>query len=211
MPAPIDAIVLDIGNVICEWNPLKLVTGSYPGSSSPSDDDVKQVVADTIEQQDWADLDRGTLELDEAIERAVARSSMAATWIESVYRNTPASLVPLAETIDAIKQVSSDGVPLYILSNMQKHAGEHLLREHDFFALFDHIVLSCDCGYVKPEASIYQHTIDVCQLNPATSVFIDDMAENVEGAIACGLQSVQMTDIRSGGSLIRQLLKNRRE
>jgi len=64
---------------------------------------------------------------------------------------------------------------------------------------------------MKPEASIYQHTIDVCQLNPATSVFIDDMAENVEGAIACGLQSVQMTDIRSGGNLIRQLLKNRRE
>ena len=211
MPAPIDAIVLDIGNVICEWNPLKLVAGSYPGSPSPSDDDVKQVVADTIEQQDWADLDRGTLALDEAIERAVARSSMDAGWIESVYRNTPASLVPLAETVAAIKKVSSDGVPLYILSNMQKHAGEYLLREHDFFALFDHIVLSCDCSYLKPEASIYQHTIDVCQLNPATSVFIDDMAENVEGAIACGLQSVQMTDIRSGGSLIRQLLKKRRE
>ena len=209
MSAPIEAIVLDIGNVICEWNPLKLVVSSYTGGSSPADDDVTQVMADTIQQADWADLDRGTLDVDKAIERAVARSSMDAGWIESVYRNTPASLVPLTETVEAIKAASSDGVPLYILSNMHKHAGEYLMREHEVFGLIDHIVLSCDCGHLKPEPAIYQHTIEVCQLNPTRSVFIDDMAENVAGAIACGLQSVQMTDIRSGGKLIRQLLRNR--
>ena len=89
---------------------------------------------------------------------------------------------------------------------MQKHAGEYLQSQYEFFALVDHIILSCDCGLLKPEAEIYQHTIKTLGLEAATSVFIDDMKENVEAAIASGLQSIQMTDIHAGGDIIRALL-----
>jgi len=203
---PVSAIILDIGNVICEWNPQKLAQSVLPAGQKEDDSVVEQLIADTIKQDDWAQLDRGTIELEVAIANAKARSSLDPAVVEQLYHNTPVSLVPLPETVAVLQDIKDAGMPLYILSNMQIHAGEYLQSNHTFFGLVDHIVLSCDCNYLKPEADIYHHTINTLGLDAATSVFIDDMAENVQGAIDCGLQSIQMTDLRSGGDIIRSLL-----
>lgn len=203
---PLSAIILDIGNVICEWNPVKLAKSALPREEADDPGVVEQLVNDTVRQQDWAALDQGTIELSEAIKNAQTRSSLDAAWVEQLYHNTPKSLEPLQPTIVAMQEVKDAGMPLYILSNMQKHAGEYLQEQHAFFSLVDHIILSCDCGFLKPDADIYNYTIETLGIDASTSVFIDDMAENVEGAIACGLQSVRMTDIQSGGRIIRELL-----
>ncbi len=204
--APVSAIILDIGNVICEWNPQKLAMSVLSAEQASDNKIVEQLIDDTIRQNDWADLDRGTLALADAIENAKTRSSLNPAQVEQLYHNTPKSLEPLPATVEAMHEIKQAGMPLYILSNMQVHAGEYLQQQHEFFALVDHIVLSCDCGLLKPEAAIYEHTIKTLGLDAATSVFIDDMKENVEGAIASGLQSIQMTDIHAGGDIIRALL-----
>ena len=203
---PVDTIVLDIGNVVCEWNPQKLIRMSYTLDSEPAEADVEQAIRDTVGHSDWLALDRGTLALDDAIARAVARSDLDADWISSVYHNTPVSLAPLPDSVAAMHEASAAGFTIHILSNMQAHASEYLLRTHAFFSLADKIILSCECHLMKPEPAIYQHLIDACGLEPGKSVFIDDMAENVEAAKACGLQSVQLTDPNLGGQLIRQLI-----
>lgn len=203
---PVSAIILDIGNVICEWNPEKLAKSALPAGQADNPAIIDQLISDTVKQPDWLDLDRGSIALEVAIANAQERSSLEPEWVEKVYRNTPASLELLPETVAAMDEIKAAGMPLYILSNMQVHAGEYLRRQHDCFALVDQIVLSCDCGFIKPDADIYEHTIRVLGIDAATSVFIDDMQENVEGAIASGLQSIQMTDIHSGGEIIRNLL-----
>lgn len=204
--APVAAIILDIGNVICEWNPEKLARSVLTPEQAADVASVEKLIDDTIRHADWASLDRGTMALADAIENAKLRSSFEPSRVEQLYHNTPKSLEPLPVTVAAMHEVKTAGMPLYILSNMQKHAGEYLQKQHEFFALVDHIILSCDCGLLKPEAEIYQHTIKTLGLEAATSVFIDDMKENVEGAIASGLQSIQMTDIHAGGDIIRALL-----
>ena len=203
---PVAAIILDIGNVVCEWNPEKLARSVLMPEQAADVATVEKLIDDTIRQADWASLDRGTIALADAIENAKARSSLDPSRVEQLYHNTPKSLEPLPATVAAMHEVKAAGMPLYILSNMQKHAGEYLQSQYEFFALVDHIILSCDCGLLKPEAEIYQHTIKTLGLEAATSVFIDDMKENVEAAIASGLQSIQMTDIHAGGDIIRALL-----
>jgi len=202
----VDAIVLDIGNVICEWNPRKLISMSYPMAGEPSKTDVAQAIEDTVGHSDWLSLDRGTLALDDGIARAVARSDLDAHWIRAVYHNMPVSLAPLPETVAAMQEAAAAGFKLYILSNMPAYAGEYLLQTHGFFSLAEKIILSSDCHLMKPESAIYQHLINTCDLEPGNSVFIDDMATNVEAAKACGLQSVQLTDPHAGGDLVRQLI-----
>lgn len=203
---PVTAIILDIGNVICEWNPVKLAKSALPADQREDEAIISQLMHDTVQQEDWVELDRGTIPLDQAISNAQSRSSLDPAWIERLYHNTPVSLEPLPETVAAMQEIKDAGMPLYILSNMQAHAGDYLKANHKFFGLVDHIVLSCDCNYVKPDADIYNYTIKTLGLDAATSVFIDDMTENVQGAIDCGLQSIQMTDLQAGGTIIRSLL-----
>lgn len=203
---PVTAIILDIGNVICEWNPVKLAKSALPAEQREDNSIVDQLLQDTVQQPDWAELDRGTVPLDEAISNAQSRSALDPAWVKQLYHNTPVSLEPLPETVVAMQEIKDAGMPLFILSNMQVHAGEYLQATHSFFGLVDHIILSCDCGYLKPDADIYNHTINTLGINAANSVFIDDMEENVQGAIDCGLQSIQMTDLKSGGTIIRSLL-----
>ncbi len=42
----------------------------------------------------------------------------------------------------------------------------------------------------KPNLDIYEHVIKDAQIDPSESIFIDDNADNVAGAIAAGLHSV---------------------
>lgn len=198
---PVSAIVLDIGNVICEWNPQKLVASAFDDASQH-----EQALQDTVGHPDWLSLDRGTMELDVAINNARERSSLDPLCIGQLYHNTPVSLTPLPETVEGIRQAHEAGMPLYVLSNMQKHCWEHMSEQFDFWDCFTKVVVSCDVKLIKPDAAIYEYVIRECGLEPSSTVFVDDMAVNIEAAIACGWQGVQMTDTRMGGEVIRELL-----
>ena len=73
-------LVLDIGNVICRWDPQRLAAKVFD-----SEADQQQAIADVIDQQDWADLDQGILTQDLAIARAQARSSLDPDGIARVF------------------------------------------------------------------------------------------------------------------------------
>ncbi len=47
------------------------------------------------------------------------------------------------------------------------------------FSLFHEAVLSFETGSVKPHPAIYQHAVDIHQLNPDTTFYIDDLPENI--------------------------------
>jgi putative hydrolase of the HAD superfamily len=45
-------------------------------------------------------------------------------------------------------------------------------------------------GFTKPEAQIYQITLDRLGVSPQDAVFVDDFVENVEAARQLGLHTV---------------------
>ena len=61
-------------------------------------------------------------------------------------------------------------------------------------SLFDVVVDSSAVGMRKPESRIYEHTLALLGASPATTLFVDDLAVNVEGARAVGLHGVLATD-----------------
>ncbi|MBX2840026.1 MAG: HAD family phosphatase [Gammaproteobacteria bacterium] len=194
-------LVLDIGNVICEWNAQKLVASVFDDKSEHT-----QAIADTIGHEDWLNLDRGTLTKADAISRAQQRSDLNPDSIAQIYENLPASLTPFQSSVDAMYELAEQGVPIYILSNMHEHSWQYLHRTFPFWETCKGVVVSCDTGLVKPESEIYDHVCERFSLNPAECVFVDDMPENVEAAIACGWQSVQLTDPNEGGNLFRSIV-----
>jgi len=190
-------LILDIGNVICNWNPDGLVGRTF---DDPADQ--QEALRVTVNTPDWLALDRGEMTLDEAIWRAQARTHLDDKDIASVYDNLCVSLEALPESMAAMARARDQGVPMYILSNMQAHAWEYLQETFECFSWCKDVVVSCEAGLIKPDPAIYQHVCDKFSVTPESCVFIDDMKENIDAAIAFGMEGVQMTDKFSGGEVI---------
>ncbi len=80
---------------------------------------------------------------------------------------------------------------LYILSNMDKDMIDHLTTSYPaLFSIFAGIVYSAENGSLKPDEAIYRAFLERFQLKAEESTMIDDQNENVEGAIALGMQGI---------------------
>lgn len=194
-------LILDIGNVICDWNPEALIASAF---ADPAERQEAQTV--TVGHADWLALDQGTLELEEGIARAQSRTGLDPERIAAIYRNLGASLKALPGSMQAMQRARDAGVPMYILSNMPRHAWDYLAANHDCWALCDGVVVSCEAGCIKPDAAIYQHLCERFSLTPESCVFVDDMARNTQAAIAFGMQAEQLTDKHAGQALLDSLV-----
>jgi putative hydrolase of the HAD superfamily len=94
---------------------------------------------------------------------------------------------------DWIAQLRSAGFRTAILSNLPRVLGEELRRTPGFLEHFDHVTFSYELGVVKPQSEIYVDAIRGLEVEPSQALFLDDKAENVEGARAIGLQAVLYT------------------
>jgi putative hydrolase of the HAD superfamily len=57
--------------------------------------------------------------------------------------------------------------------------------------LFDAVVISCEVGLSKPDPRIYRHCLARLGLEPPQALFVDDRADNIEGAARIGLRTLQ--------------------
>lgn len=193
-------LVLDIGNVLCRWDGDALLQQVF---GDPGEADAAREAL--VSHADWVSLDAGTLTVQEAAERAAGRCALPAARFVDLLEALPASLTPFEATHEAVITAQAAGVPVYILSNMQAHCWQHLVDHYRVFAGCRGIVVSCDIQLTKPDAAIYRHLTDRFSLAPEDCVFVDDMAENIAAAQACGWQGVQLTSPGEGPTLVRQL------
>lgn len=76
-------------------------------------------------------------------------------------------------------------VKVAVLSNtIEEHA--LALQREGVYDHFNPVVLSCKIGTRKPEAKIYEKAARLTDSKPAQCFLIDDLQENVDGAIAAG-------------------------
>ncbi len=85
------------------------------------------------------------------------------------------------------------------------HASVWPHRYGDLLAALGRILTSHELGHRKPEAACYLAACDHLGVAPAQVLFFDDLAENVAGARAVGMQSVQVTCIDDVHAALRTL------
>lgn len=85
--------------------------------------------------------------------------------------------------VDFLLTCKEQGHKLYLLSNWDPASFE-LLKERfaDFFDLFDGILISGECGLIKPDPAIYKLLMKTFKLKPKDCIFIDDQLDNVVAA-----------------------------
>lgn len=84
---------------------------------------------------------------------------------------------------------------LYVLSNASPESYANFMEHFtDFFATFDGIIMSANCGFSKPDARMYDYLLQRYTLEPSACIFIDDKEVNVRAAQASGMQGIVHVD-----------------
>src|SRR6266404_576683 len=85
-------------------------------------------------------------------------------------------------------------LPLYAFSNTNAPHVEHFSAAYaEVLGHFRKMFLSSSIGLRKPDAAAYDHVVQAIGVPASRIVFFDDLAENIEGARACGLTAVHVT------------------
>jgi putative hydrolase of the HAD superfamily len=90
--------------------------------------------------------------------------------------------------LDALR---SRGVKIAIVSNCTEYTRE-LLVDFGVAARADALVLSCEVGAAKPAAQIFRHALDQLDVPAGAALFVDDQAAYCAGAVAVGINAVQI-------------------
>lgn len=99
--------------------------------------------------------------------------------------------------IKIVKYLKQHGYDQYILSNFDKETFEITYKNKKNSLLFSsiprsNIVISGECGFIKPHPDIYHFFLTKYQLNPHHCLLIDDRPENIQAARDCGMKALLM-------------------
>lgn len=96
--------------------------------------------------------------------------------------------------VEWAQRLQAAGIRTGILSNIGDAMADGLLRKFDWLSAFDHHVWSYQLLLAKPEAAIYAAAAEGLKTPPAQILFIDDKGENIDAALAFGMQAIQYSD-----------------
>jgi putative hydrolase of the HAD superfamily len=183
------SLVFDFGGVLFNWRPADLLRSLFPHHAP--DADAAQVLVKTIFQgltldADWAAFDQGRIEPEPLAEQIAARTGMTVGEVAHLIGSIPDHLSPKPDTVELLGQLHDAGVPLYFLSNMPAPYARELEARHAFLGYFKTGVFSGDVGLSKPDPQIYALAAERTGRPASSLIFIDDLAENIDVAIASG-------------------------
>jgi len=184
-------VIFDIGGVVLEWNPGKVLAACYP---EPAAQEALRSVL--LRHDDWLAYDRGQVSEAELVARAHERSGRPVQELERVLDALWTSLTVKSDTVALLRALFAQGVPLYCLSNMPAPVYVRLRQMHDFWDLFQGIVISGEVGMTKPSREIYEHLLARHRLPAAQAIFFDDLPENVAAARSVGIDAEVFRDAR---------------
>ncbi len=193
-------VVFDLGGVVVAWNPDAIVANAV------SDETLRPIARrEIIDHPDWLSLDRGALSVDDVIRRATERSGLAESVVRALVESVPPSLIANPDTVALMRRVKEAGNRLFVLSNMPHDSMNHLERTYDFWDLFTGAVVSARVGHVKPEPAIFEHLLTTYDLDPARTVFIDDVQANVDAAATFGIRTIRFLSVPQCEAALREM------
>ena len=194
-------IVFDFGGVLLDWNPRYLYRQYFK-----SEEEMENFF-DKVGLYDWnATLDAGK-PFAEGVKELQDRFPEYAKEIQlfdDEWRRTVKGCFP--ESVALLKKLKSSGLRIYGLSNWSWEKAEGLIKEYDFFKLFDGMVISGIEKVNKPDPRIYQILLDRYHLKAEECVFIDDNAANIQAADALGFNVIIFDDIHNVTDKLKSLI-----
>ena len=182
-------IVFDIGRVLIHYDP------EIPFRRIIPDDGKRRWFLENVCTNAWnLEQDRGRSIADaEALliaahpEEADNIRAFYGNWHEMVSHAYNDSVAIMTSLIDA-------GHDVTMLTNFSAETFPRAREMYPFLDMPRGVSVSGELGLLKPDRAIYDRHASTFGLEPSATLFIDDSAKNVDGAIAAGWKAVQFID-----------------
>jgi 2-haloacid dehalogenase len=195
------AVVFDLGGVLIDWDPRYLYRSVFEGDEEAMERFLAEVTtAEWNAKQDagrpWA----------EAVEELASEHPHYRAEIEAFWSRWIETLGDAIDgTVAILDELRRSGVRLLALTNWSGETFPLARPRYPFLEWFDGIVVSGDVKLAKPDPRIFRHLIETHELEPATTVFIDDSEANVRAAAEQGLVAIRFRDPSSLRARLVQL------
>jgi HAD superfamily hydrolase (TIGR01549 family) len=191
-PGDADALLFDLGRVVLKIDFEKaLVCWAGHAGCTPA-----EIAARFVRDETYQDHERGTISdeayfdsLRRALGIAISHDQFLEGW-NAIFAGEMDGIAPLLER-------AAKHLPLYVYSNTNRPHVAHFTKIHAHtLKPFRELYFSSTIGHRKPDAAGFDHVVKAIGVPASRIVFFDDLAENVDGARACGLKAVHVTSSR---------------
>jgi putative hydrolase of the HAD superfamily len=182
MTRPLFSFLFDIGNVLLHVDFETSLRRLFPNPPP----DLPLRFARLLKHKDELETGRTSPEafLDKAVEIlgfSGSREEFLTAWLDVFAPNEP-----MWRTVE---ELSGAGHRLILFSNTNAlHMDDALKRYEPVFSHFPEAVFSHEVGSMKPDEPIYRHAIEALGLVPEQTIYIDDLAENIESGRRFGFR-----------------------
>ena len=181
----LSAVVFDVGHVLYRWD-VRALYAKLIDDPARLDWFLANVV--TLDWHYQHDAGRDFADTSaELIARFPAERALIEAygprWLETI----PG---PVPGMIALVDEIAARGTPLYAITNFSHEFWPRFRATAPVFDHFRDVLVSGEERLVKPDPAIYARAIERFGIDPATSIFIDDRADNVDAARAAGFQAV---------------------
>ena len=182
-------IILDMGNVLLEWNKDKILK-----AVAKTQKDYLILDKAIFQSGLWERLDLGTLTREELLDKVLSMiGDCYQKKVEEVIWNWPAYIDIYMEVFPLLTGLKEKGHRIFVLSNTSPVFYE-LLKDQLYLlnGILDGFVLSCDIKVIKPDRKMFEEILHKYQLDPANCVFLDDIVDNTKMAETLGIKAYQV-------------------
>jgi len=181
----ITSVVFDIGGVLIDWNPRHLFRKVFD-----NEEEMEWFLSNICTYEWNVQQDGGKL-------FSMATAELSAKYPEysdkiGIYYDRWTEMLngEIEGTVKLFRELKSIGMPLYALSNWSHEGFPVAYERYDFMKEFDGLVISGYEKLLKPDHAIYRVLIDRYIINPAESVYIDDIKPNADAATELGFYAI---------------------
>ena len=180
-------IIFDIGNVLASFRPKAVLE-----EMGLEEAEVNAILSETVRGPYWRELDRGVMEEADVIAamRECVPHPYLADFDHFFAEETGKIVQSFPYAADWLKDLKERGYRVYLLSNYPARLFEIHSQHFTFLRYTDGKIVSGYVKCIKPDERIYRCLLETYSLNPQECVFLDDLAENVEGAERLGIHGI---------------------
>lgn len=181
----IDILLFDLGNVLLDWQPIRLYEQVFEGRAEA------QWFLDHICTMEWhSDTDRGVPFAKKIAELIVEHPRFAKEigYWDTRWMDMFDGYVPGMEAL--FSELVTSRCKLFALTNMSHEKWPDHIRAFPLLKYFEDVVISSEEGVIKPDSVIFERTLKrLGSPAPETVLFIDDSQKNIEAARKLGFQT----------------------
>jgi 2-haloacid dehalogenase len=184
--APITAVTFDLGGVLIDWNPRYLYRSIFGG-----DDAAMERFLTDVCNLPWNALMDAGKPFAEAVSELIEAHPEDAELIRMYHLRWAEMLGTLFDdTVEIVRELKPAGYPVYALSNWSTETFGVTRERFPFLEELDGILISGDVRLAKADVAIFREFLRRYDLDPATTVYVDDWDLNVASAASVGIHAI---------------------